>query len=575
MEIKEPERLKYWLKKVLNPSCDAEPLADFIIMSLKQNWPVDKLKKFLLSTITEFWKIEIEGFVTILVESLQSGCYLNNEPADLKRDTVITPSGVKSGSGKKSHVKSVRGDKKHRSRSHKSARKRSRRTKNVKLSRSKRHRRDESSSSEAEERKDYRKYRHRIRSRSIRRSEVSKTSKHGSLKNRCPATAGKPVERAEKDEFIEKSEIVKKMTLEQCIDFDKIGYRVNGHSWVDDHSTKYPIRSATVNDGVLSFQDARGSFSNPLQAPTFPVVSVVQNVPVSDPVQPFPNNENKKIYHPSVEGTHVVQSSGREHIPSKDKHPLISVPPTGEIQNHTKRKNYENESNDFIYNKKLKLDYRHLGPKVSLNKAQSKIVPKNLNNMIGLNNGFMQFGNRTYIPTIGKNKKATITCLSKNKAHRAYQYKKTVFFGSQPILENRFSDNTTTETKLVEDENPHKIITASHKPKMLSSYIRNTGRNRLTNEKEFEVIEKLLIKKQKETKKLAQDFSATITRRKQELLDKQLEQLNKLLELASNVNDEQKKVLMATINRLQNIVENTQADLASAVKKLVTSTSKP
>jgi RNA-binding protein 26 len=50
-------------------------------------------------------------------------------------------------------------------------------------------------------------------------------------------------------------------------------------------------------------------------------------------------------------------------------------------------------------------------------------------------------------------------------------------------------------------------------------------------------------------------------------LDKQLEQLNKLIEAAPNVKGEQKQMLMATINQLKTNIESIQADLASAVKR--------
>lgn len=51
------------------------------------------------------------------------------------------------------------------------------------------------------------------------------------------------------------------------------------------------------------------------------------------------------------------------------------------------------------------------------------------------------------------------------------------------------------------------------------------------------------------------------------LLDKQLEQLNKLLELAPKVKIKHKNNLMATINRLKINVENIQYDIALKRKK--------
>lgn len=206
-----------------------------------------------------------------------------------------------------------------------------------------------------------------------------------------------------------------------------------------------------------------------------------------------------------------------------------------------------------------------MGPKISSNEVQLKNVPENLNNISSLNNSFMKFGKITNIQTSSENKEATITFSATHEAQKAYQNIETVF-GNLPISANWFSDNTT-EVKPVEE----KITSTPQKPKTLSLDNRITGTTRLTNEKEAEVIKTSLIRKQEEAKKLAQDFSAALTKRKQELLDKQLEQLNKLIEAAPNVKGEQKQVLMSTINQLKTNIENIQADLASTMKKPIIS----
>lgn len=177
----------------------------------------------------------------------------------------------------------------------------------------------------------------------------------------------------------------------------------------------------------------------------------------------------------------------------------------------------------------------------------------------------MKFGKITNIQTSSENKEATITFSASHEAQKAYQNIETVF-GTLPITANWFSDNSV-EVKPVEE----KIASPPQKPKTLSLDNRITGQTRLTNEKEAEVIKSSLLKKQEEAKKLAQDFSAAITKRKQELLDKQLEQLNKLIEAAPNVKGEQKQILMSTIIQLKTNIENIQADLASAVKRPIIS----
>lgn len=564
MQIKDPERFKIWLTAVLGPICEAEPaaLAKYIFALLKRDRPINELQKFLLSQLEEFLNSETEGFTAVLVETLRNESYLNDEPADIKCEPAVTSSGEKSDTGEKPCDKPLRDDEKPRSRSRSLVRSRSPRSKDLKFTRSKRYRRDDHTSDEDEERESYRKYRYHGRSWSPRRSKSPKFKRRfRSPKNRSRSPSGSPVKRPKEDIFAEfkKSEIVEKKTG-RCVDFDEKGYCMKGDLCVYDHG-KDPVVLATGN-GVLSFQNAGTSFTNSL-TPTFPVVPIVQNVPVPVPVQPYPPNQNQRMYYPSTEGSYWVRGSSGEQKFSKQKRELVSVP-TGETQNRFKRKNFKKEDNNPNNNKKPKFDYRRLGPKISSNEVQLKNVPENLNNITSLNNSFMKFGKITNIQTSSENKEATITFSASHEAQKAYQNIETVF-GTLPISANWFSDNSA-EVKPVEDKN----TTTAQKPKTLSLDNRITGPTRLTSEKEAEVIKTSLIRKQEEAKKLAQDFSAAITKRKQELLDKQLEQLNKLIEAAPNVKGEQKQVLMATINQLKTNIENIQADLASAVKRPVT-----
>lgn len=568
MQIKDPERFKCWLTNVLGPICEAEPaaLAKYIFALLKRDRPINELQKFLLSQLEEFLSNETEGFTAVLVETLRSESYLNEAPADVKIcEAAVTSSGEKSDSGEKPCDKPpAKDDEKPRSRSRSLIRSRSPRTKDVKFTRSKRYRRDDHSSDDDEERETYRKYRYHGRSWSPRRSKSPKFKRRfRSPKNRSRSPSGSPVKKPKEDIFAEfkKSEIGEKKMLGRCIDFDEKGYCMKGDLCVYDHG-KDPVVLATGN-GVLSFQNAGTSFANPL-GPAFPVVPIVQNVPLPVPVQPYPPNQNQRMYYPSTEGSYWVRGNSGEQKFSKQKRELVSVP-TGENQNRFKRKNFKKEENNPNNIKKPKFDYRRLGPKVSSNEVQLKNVPENLNNISSLNNSFMKFGKITNIQTSSENKEATITFSTTQEAQKAYQNIETVF-GTLPISANWFSDNST-EIKPAEDKN----TTVPQKPKTLSLDNRNIGPTRLTNEKEAQVIKTSLIKKQEEAKKLAQDFSAAITKRKQELLDRQLEQLNKLIEAAPNVKGEQKQVLMATINQLKTNIENIQADLASSMKKPIVS----
>lgn len=566
MQIKDPERFKTWLTAVLGPICEAEPaaLAKYIFALLKRDRPINELQKFLVSQLEEFLNNETEGFTSLLVETLRNESYLNDDSVDIKGETAVTSSGEKSDTGEKPPDKAIKDDEKPRSRSRSLVRSRSPRNKDLKFTRSKRYRRDDHSSDEDEERESYRKYRYHGRSWSPRRSKSPKFKRRfRSPKNRSRSQSGSPIKKPKEDIFAEfkKSEGIEKKTLGRCIDFDEKGYCMKGDLCVYDHG-KDPVVLATGGNGVLSFQNAGTSFTNPL-TPAFPVVPIVQNVPVPVPVQPYPPAQNQRMYYPSTEGSYWVRGSGEQKF-SKQKRELVSVP-TGEVQNRFKRKNFKKEDNNSNNNKKPKFDYRRLGPKVSSNEVQLKNVPENLNNISSLNNSFMKFGKITNIQTSSENKEATITFSASHEAQKAYQNIETVF-GTLPITANWFSDNSA-EVKPAEEKN----TTTPQKPKMLSLDNRITGQTRLTNEKEAEVIKTSLIKKQEEAKKLAQDFSAAITKRKQELLDKQLEQLNKLIEAAPNVKGEQKQVLMATINQLKTNIENIQADLASSMKKPILS----
>lgn len=568
MQIKDPERFKTWLTAVLGPICEAEPaaLAKYIFALLKRDRPINELQKFLLSQLEEFLNNETDGFTKLLVETLRNESYLNDDPVDVKGETAVTSSGEKSDSGEKPIVDRpiiVRDDEKPRSRSRSLVRSRSPRTKDVKFMRSKRYRRDDHTSDEDEERESYRKYRYHGRSWSPRRSKSPKFKRRfRSPKNRSRSQSGSrsPIKKPKEDIFAEfkKTEIIEKKTLGRCVDFDEKGYCMKGDLCVYDHG-KDPVVLATGN-GVLSFQNAGGSFANSL-TPPFPVVPIVQNVPV--PLPSYPPAQNQRMYYPSTEGSYWVRGTGEQKF-TKQKRELVSVP-TGENQNRFKRKNFKKEDNNSNNNKKPKFDYRRLGPKLSSNEIQLKNVPENLNNISSLNNSFMKFGKITNIQTSSENKEATIMFSSNLEAQKAYQNIETVF-GSLPIVAYWFSENTT-EGKPVDNKS---TTTAPQKPKALSLDNRMPESTRLTNEKEAEVIKTSLIKKQEEAKKLAQDFSAAITKRKQELLDKQLEQLNKLLETAHNVKGEQKKMLMATIIQLKTNIENIQADLASTMKRPIT-----
>ncbi|KAL4121413.1 hypothetical protein QTP88_013931 [Uroleucon formosanum] len=568
MQIKDPERFKTWLTAVLGPICEADPaaLAKYIFALLKRDRPINELQKFLQSQLEEFLNNDTEGFTVLLVETLRNESYLIDDPVDVKCEIAVTSSGEKSDTGEKPIIDKpiIKDDEKPRSRSRSLVLSRSPRTKDVKFTRSKRYRRDDHTSDEDEERESYRKYRYHGRSWSPRRSKSPKFKRRfRSPKNRSRSQSGSPVKKPKEDIFAEfkKSEGIEKKTLGRCVDFDEKGYCMKGDLCVYDHG-KDPVVLATGN-GVLSFQNAGTSFTNPL-TPAFPV-PIVQNVPVPVPVQPYPPAQNQRMYYPSTEGSYWVRGSGEQKF-SKQKRELVSVP-TGEVQNRFKRKNFKKEENNSNNNKKPKFDYRRLGPKVSSNEVQLKNVPENLNNISSLNNSFMKFGKITNIQTSSENKEATITFSASHEAQKAYQNIETVF-GTLPITANWFSDNSA-EVKPVED----KITPPPQKPKTLSLDNRITGQTRLTNEKEAEVIKSSLLKKQEEAKKLAQDFSAAITKRKQELLDKQLEQLNKLIEAAPNVKGEQKQILMSTIIQLKTNIENIQADLASAVKRPIISKS--
>jgi len=569
MQIKDPERFKTWLTAVLGPICEADPaaLAKYIFALLKRDRPINELQKFLQSQLEEFLNNDTESFTVLLVETLRNEAYLIDDPVDIKCEIAVTSSGEKSDIGEKPIVDKpiIRDDEKPRSRSRSRVQSRSPRNKDVKFTRSKRYRRDDHTSDEDEDRESYRKYRYHGRSCSPRRSKSPKFKRRfRSPKNRSRSQSGSPVKKPKEDIFAEfkKSEGIEKKTLGRCVDFDEKGYCMKGDLCVYDHG-KDPVVLATGN-GVLSFQNAGASFTNPL-TPAFPV-PIVQNVQVPVPVQPYPQAQNQRMYYPSTEGSYWVRGSGEQKF-SKQKRELVSVP-TGEIQNRFKRKNFKKEENNSNNNnKKPKFDYRRLGPKISSNEVQLKNVPENLNNISSLNNSFMKFGKITNIQTSSENKEATITFSASHEAQKAYQNIETVF-GTLPITANWFSDNSA-EVKPVED----KITSPPQKPKTLSLDNRITGQTRLINEKEAEVIKSSLLKKQEEAKKLAQDFSAAITKRKQELLDKQLEQLNKLIETAPNVKGEQKQMLMATIIQLKTNIENIQADLASAVKRPIISQS--
>ncbi|KAJ9594957.1 hypothetical protein L9F63_013741, partial [Diploptera punctata] len=307
---------------------------------------------------------------------------------------------------------------------------------------------------------------------------------------------------------------------------------------------------------------------------------------------------------------------------------LINVPVTDQTQNYQagfKRNRQTNETNNYNTSnsevkdsqppkKKPAFDFTRLGPRhknPNNCSLELKKVPRGLNNITHLNNHFSKFGKIVNIQVSfeGDPEAALVTFSSHAEANAAYR-------STEAVLNNRFIKvfwhnssegkqenvppprpsvkerlgvpNPVSNSKVLNTVQPKASVANQPEekeyhheralkkqetppPVVSTSTAQENAKAQaavaaIKKNQEILAVKETLKKKQEEKRKEAIKLTADLRKRKQALLDRQLDQQKQLIErLKGGVAPEQRERLMITIKSLQESIENIRKDLSNAV----------
>ncbi|XP_073990355.1 zinc finger protein swm isoform X3 [Rhodnius prolixus] len=300
------------------------------------------------------------------------------------------------------------------------------------------------------------------------------------------------------------------------------------------------------------------------------------------------------------------------------RHQRPSINVNSEINNVRMGANDGTKGSGF--NAPQRLPFTQKGGNTSL---QLKKVPQGANNITHLNNHFSKFGKIVNIQVgfEGDPESALITFSSHTEANIAYK-------STEAVLNNRFirvywynptSNNSNSNenkqenstipttrpsaldrlgappTKVLNNIQPSAVqqaekvtlvnnnlsktlyIPSAMKKETIAQALSVENKEQI-NEELKKKLEEVSVakKKQEEARKAGIKLNADLRKRKQELLDKQLNQQKLLIQRmeTSNITQQQKSTLMATIKTLQESIEKIQKDLEHSVKANLTKVSK-
>uniref|UniRef100_T1IBN0 C3H1-type domain-containing protein n=1 Tax=Rhodnius prolixus TaxID=13249 RepID=T1IBN0_RHOPR len=271
------------------------------------------------------------------------------------------------------------------------------------------------------------------------------------------------------------------------------------------------------------------------------------------------------------------------------RHQRPSINVNSEINNVRMGANDGTKGSGF--NAPQRLPFTQKGGNTSL---QLKKVPQGANNITHLNNHFSKFGKIVNIQLMykyfqkkkevgfeGDPESALITFSSHTEANIAYK-------STEAVLNNRFirvywynptsNNSNSNEVTLVNNNLSKTLYIPSAMKKETIAQALSVENKEQINEELKKKLEEVSVakKKQEEARKAGIKLNADLRKRKQELLDKQLNQQKLLIQRmeTSNITQQQKSTLMATIKTLQESIEKIQKDLEHSVKANLTKVSK-
>ncbi|KAK6645014.1 hypothetical protein RUM43_001290 [Polyplax serrata] len=91
MIIENPEIFRFWLSTVLEPLCDADPvaLAKYVYALVKKDKPVNDLRTSMVEQLDVFLQEETQSFVALLFKTIENKEYLNVKKDGMKEDKKL------------------------------------------------------------------------------------------------------------------------------------------------------------------------------------------------------------------------------------------------------------------------------------------------------------------------------------------------------------------------------------------------------------------------------------------------------------------------------------------------------
>ncbi|KAL1117905.1 hypothetical protein AAG570_004218 [Ranatra chinensis] len=391
----------------------------------------------------------------------------------------------------------------------------------------------------------------------------------------------------------------------RCRDFDEKGFCMRGDLCPYDHGTD-PV----ILEDVGVMYNGSGPTQPPLAPPTHPghptVDSLHLTAPPIRPPQPITTNL-------LVRGSMARGVMGRGNFGPHQRE-LINVV-TGGGPPYRNPRPHANTGMDVsdgrittgIDNGKRGggFDFNRLGasrmprpplPIISGNSSlQLKKVPVGVNNITHLNNHFSKFGKilKIQVGFEGDPESALITFSNHTEANIAYK-------STEAVLNNRFirvywynPNNNNNSNSNNNNENKQENMPPTPRPSVLerlgappakvlnnlqpSAIVQQEEKvvaDALKKKEEEEIIKEKKKKQEEARKQQGLKLNADLRKRKQELLEKQLNQQKLLINRleAENTSSDQKVAIMGTVKTLQDSIENLRKDLELTVKATFTKT---
>ncbi|CAH1396998.1 unnamed protein product [Nezara viridula] len=391
----------------------------------------------------------------------------------------------------------------------------------------------------------------------------------------------------------------------RCRDFDEKGYCMRGDLCPYDHGSDPviledvdPLYNGSGAPTPLMIQSAPPP---PQLAPPPPSITQVTTNNMAEYNPDAPSMESRMWTRPQfragpiVRGSGMVRSSMGRGFPHQRE--LINVVTGSPHFRHVRPSSNQDFNNinhsavRTITADNQNFDFARLGPNRTSTRPpfpqhggntslQLKKVPLGVNTITLLNNHFSKFGKIVNIQVgfEGDPESALITFSSHTEANIAYK-------STEAVLNNRFirvfwyNPSNNNEVTVVNNNITKTLyIPSAMKKDSANPPVVNNVNKEPPGEELKKKIEEVsqAKKKQEEARKAGIKLNADLRKRKQELLEKQLNQQKILIQRveADNIPLPQKNSLMATIKVLQESIESIRKDLEFSVKANLTKVTK-